>query len=384
MSNLKYSIGLLMISVLSGCGSETPDPTKFTLVENSIDEGSGVNTKTLTVVADQNVPSSFSVSFSLREGQAKFGLDIQNASGTLNFNGVKEASLTIEIIGDTHLELQENFEVVITTDKKEFVYQIIIMDDDPMEAISSDNDGFLTSATHPSMQLVWQDEFNGAQLNASDWSYELGNGCSVGICGWGNNELQSYTNATENINVSDGKLVITAVNNASSYTSARIKSQAKKYFRYGRVDVRARLPKGKGIWPAIWMLGENITSEGWPKCGELDIMELVGHLPHVSHGTVHYDSDGYRSSTGSTSLPSGDFSDKFHVFSLVWDFNTITWYVDNVAFKTFTRPALGSYPFNNNFFFIFNVAVGGNWPGSPDGTTSFPQQMKIDYIRVFQ
>ena len=152
----------------------------------------------------------------------------------------------------------------------------------------------------------------------------------------------------------------------------------------GRIDIRARLPKGKGIWPALWMLGTNIDQNPWPACGELDIMEMVGNDPTKVFGTVHYNNNGYVKSDGFLKLSTGDFSDKFHVFSVLWDLDIIIWYVDNQPFKTFRRSPGSVYPFNNPFYFVLNVAVGGQWPGDPDGTTVFPQQMTVDYIRVFR
>ena len=156
------------------------------------------------------------------------------------------------------------------------------------------------------------------------------------------------------------------------------------------MDIRAVLPEGQGIWPALWMLGESITSVGWPRCGEIDIMEILGHEPSKLHATVHYaNNNGDRVMNGtSTNLPGGQkFSDEFHVFSIIWEEDRIQFLLDDVPYHNITRNTLGlsnPYPFNEPFFFIFNVAVGGNWPGSPDGTTRFPQHMIVDYIRVFQ
>ena len=234
------------------------------------------------------------------------------------------------------------------------------------------------------MDLQWADEFNGAELSSANWNYDLGNGCAVGICGWGNGEKQEYTNDQANIKLDNGKLVITATSQNTAYRSARINSKGKQSTALGRIDIRARLPKGKGIWPALWMLGTNIDQNPWPACGELDIMEMVGNDPTKVFGTVHYNNNGYVKSDGFLKLSTGDFSDKFHVFSVLWDLDIIIWYVDNQPFKTFRRSPGSVYPFNNPFYFVLNVAVGGQWPGDPDGTTVFPQQMTVDYIRVFR
>ncbi|MFM7644359.1 MAG: family 16 glycosylhydrolase [Sphingomonadales bacterium] len=244
--------------------------------------------------------------------------------------------------------------------------------------------GFISPLTYPNMSLVWQDEFNGASLS-SDWTYDIG----TGSWGWGNNELQYYKQ--DNAVVADGILTITAKNenfNSSNYTSSRIKTQGIKSWKYGRIDVRAALPYGQGIWPAIWMLGDNITSAGWPACGEIDIMELIGGAganDRTVHGTVHWSNNGTHAQYGgSKTLPSGKFADNFHVFSITWDANSIHWLLDNVEYHSIDTSPADMAEFREKFFIIMNVAVGGNWPGSPDASTVFPQKMYVDYVRVFQ
>lgn len=389
MKFLKIILKSLTVSALfflPGCKDEPETSISgFSLATISLSEGNSLNTQVLTVQVKGVISSETVVSYQLKEGTAKFDQDLKSTSGQLTlFASQPTAQVSVEIIGDQHLELTEAFDLVITYEGKEYPLTVEIADDDPMEEILISSTGFYTSNIHPSMRLIWSDDFSGTQLNMSNWTYELGNGCSVGLCGWGNNELESYTNDPDNIFVANGTATIKALNKAGNYTSARIKTQGKVNIQYGRIDVRAKLPYGQGIWPAIWMLGDNITSAGWPACGEIDIMELVGHEPSVAHGTVHYNSAGYKYSSSSISLTTGDFSDKFHVFSIVWDKNTITWYVDNQEFKIFTNTSIAGYPFNNSFFFILNVAVGGNWPGPPDETTVFPQEMVVDYVRVFQ
>ncbi len=244
--------------------------------------------------------------------------------------------------------------------------------------------GYTTPESYAGMSLVWQDEFNGDQLNTTDWVHETGTGAN----GWGNNELQYYR--PENTSVQEGYLVITAKKEqfqGREYTSSRIKTQGKQSFQYGRVDIRAALPQGQGIWPALWMLGSNITTVGWPACGEIDIMELVGGTgkDNTVHGTIHWSNAGNYANYGKGySLQSGIFADEFHVFSMEWTPTSITWYVDDVQFNVVDITPAELSEFHQNFFFIFNVAVGGNWPGSPDANTTFPQRMVVDYVRVFQ
>jgi beta-glucanase (GH16 family) len=246
--------------------------------------------------------------------------------------------------------------------------------------------GFTSPESYAGWDLVWRDEFDGNQLS-SDWTFEIGSGNS----GWGNNELQYYRQ--ENTTVANGVLTIEVKNepfNNSAYTSSRIITQGAQSFKYGRVDIRARLPFGQGMWPALWMLGDNISSIGWPRCGEIDIMEIVGgtssgKADDVTHGTIHWDNDGTKADFGgSTKLSSGRFADEFHVFSIIWDEQSIKWLLDNDQFHEVEITSANMEEFHEKFFFIFNVAVGGNWPGSPDASTVFPQNMKIDYIRVFQ
>ncbi|MEQ8548831.1 MAG: glycoside hydrolase family 16 protein [Cyclobacteriaceae bacterium] len=245
--------------------------------------------------------------------------------------------------------------------------------------------GYITPLTYEGMKLIWQDEFSGTSLNTSNWNYETGTGNS----GWGNNELQYYRQ--ENTKVADGFLTIEAKREAfsgSAYTSSRLTTQNKFTVQYGRIDIRAQMPEGQGIWPALWMLGENITTVGWPRCGEIDIMEMIGGgdgRDNTVHGTIHWDNNGDRANFGgSRKLLTGNLSDRFHVYSIIWDANSIKWYIDDIQYHIADISPAGLSEFRNKFFFIMNVAVGGNWPGSPNATTLFPQKMNVDYIRVFQ
>lgn len=228
-------------------------------------------------------------------------------------------------------------------------------------------------------RLAWSDEFDASELNTANWNFELGNNN-----GWGNNELEIYTNSAANVFIENGNLVIRAIKDGNTYTSGRITTQNKRTFTFGKTEIRAILPEGKGIWPALWMLGNNISTVGWPKCGEIDIMELLGQQPEKVYGTVHYDKNGHQYTGSSYMLSSGTFSSGYHVFSLVWQPNHLKWYVDGQKFFEVTSRDVSAFPWNLPQFYIFNVAVGGNWPGNPDATTSFPQQMVIDYIRVYQ
>lgn len=245
--------------------------------------------------------------------------------------------------------------------------------------------GYSTPLTYANMKLAWADEFDGTSLNEKYWNYELGNNN-----GWGNNELEYYKK--ENASVKDGYLIVQAKQERAgnqNYTSSRLTTQNKFNFKYGRVDIRAALPKGQGIWPALWMLGKNITTVSWPKCGEIDIMEMIGGdasgRDNTVYGTPHWDNNGSHAQYGgSTKLTSGIFNGEFHVFSIVWDEKKIVWYLDDKQFHIIDTTPAGLSEFQEEYFLLVNLAVGGNWPGKPDGTTAFPQQLVVDYIRVFQ
>ena len=247
--------------------------------------------------------------------------------------------------------------------------------------------GFTSPLTYNGYTLVWNDEFSGNQLDESSWNYEIGTGSS----GWGNNELQYYQK--ENASVQNGYLTIEAKKQAagsSQYTSSRLTTRNKQSFKYGRIDIRGAMPKGQGLWPSFWMLGSSHRSLGWPDCGELDIMEMVGGSSNgksdrVTHGTLHWDNNGqYASYGGKTTTNKKDLNQEFHVYSVIWDETSVKWLLDNRQFHETDITSSQMSEFHEEFFFLFNVAVGGNWPGSPDANTQFPQKMHVDYVRVFQ
>jgi beta-glucanase (GH16 family) len=241
-----------------------------------------------------------------------------------------------------------------------------------------------------SYELVWQDEFDGIQLDLSKWEPQIGDGCPQ-LCGWGNNELEYYR--TENATVADGFLTITAREESfggRSYTSARLRTRNQGDWTYGRFEMRAKMPIGQGIWPAFWMLPTDAIYGTWAASGEIDIMEYLGHQPEEVFGTIHYGGPfplNQSSSNGFTS-GSGNFHDDFHEFVLEWEPCEMRWYVDGSLYATqtdwFSNGGPYPAPFDQRFHLLLNVAVGGNWPGQPDATTQFPQQMIVDYVRVYQ
>ena len=237
-------------------------------------------------------------------------------------------------------------------------------------------------------RLRWSDEFSGPVGSAPDstkWVYDLG------ASGWGNRELQNYTSSTDNAYLDgSGNLVLRVLRSTDgAYTSARIKTRGKFDFQYGKVEARIRIPFGQGIWPAFWAMGTDIATARWPNCGEIDILENIGKEPAIVHSTIH--GPGYSGGGGITSsysLPNGArFADDFHTYSAVWTANSIEFAVDGVPFQKVTPASLPegkSWVYTKPFFLLLNVAVGGNWPGPPDATTTFPQMMVVDYVRVFE
>jgi beta-glucanase (GH16 family) len=240
--------------------------------------------------------------------------------------------------------------------------------------------------------LTWSDEFNkpaGTGVDTAKWNFDIGGS------GWGNNERQYYTNSTSNAVHDGNNLVITARKDnpgnyqchygRCEYTSARLLTNGKFTQRYGRFESRMKLPRGQGIWPAFWMLGDNLGSAGWPQAGEIDIMENIGREPNTVYGTIH--GPGYSGAggiTGSRNIgrPLGD---DFHTFTVDWSPNLIVWYIDGSEYHRVTNGSIGGnqWVFDHNFFMILNLAVGGNWPGFPDASTSFPQSLVVDYVRVY-
>lgn len=226
--------------------------------------------------------------------------------------------------------------------------------------------------------LVWSDEFNNTTINTANWKFETGGG------GWGNNELENYTARPENVSISNGNLMIIARKESfggSNYTSTRMKTQGLQKWTYGKIEARIKLPATKGIWPAFWMLGENITQVGWPKCGEIDIMEHV-NLEPKTNGTIHWDNNGHAQYGGDTTCD----VKKYHIYGIEWDNQTINWTLDGKKYKdaNIKNGINGTSEFHEPFFILLNMAVGGNWPGAPDGTSVFPDTMFVDYVRVYQ
>ena len=356
--NLMLMLTLLVLNMSCKKAAIAAQPTNLQLVATISDDGSG----RVDFVAVANNADRYLFSFGQGANES-----IRSTDGKASTVYTESGTYTVKVIAylsDKSTEITKQ----ITVNKNEVI----------------DNTGFLSPESYPGMTLVWQDEFNGTELDSKFWNFEEGNGNE----GWGNQELQYYRK--ENTKVGSGYLTITAKKESfggKEYTSSRLTTEEKKAFLYGRIDFRAKLPKGQGIWPAFWALGANIRTTPWPFSGEIDIMEMVGGGPgkdNTAHGTVHYEDGGHKYIGGSTTLTSGDFYDKFHVFSLVWTETSLKWYVDNVEFYKFDSTGANKDEFRRSYFLLINLAVGGNWPGAPNASTVFPQKYIVDYVRVFQ
>lgn len=247
------------------------------------------------------------------------------------------------------------------------------------------------STSNNEYQLVWSDEFEYEGLpDPTLWSYDVGDGCPH-VCGWGNNELEYYTqDKLENARVENGQLIITAIQESfegKDFTSARLITKEKGDWLYGRIEVRAKLPSGKGTWPAIWMLPTDWVYGGWPDSGEIDIMEHVGYEPSLIYGTVHTKAFNHVLETHvGDNITIEDCENQFHVYSIEWTETKIDFFVDEKKYFTFAKEeGSDKWPFDQRFHLLLNIAVGGNW-GGVEGVASdiWPQQMVVDYVRVYQ
>ena len=239
--------------------------------------------------------------------------------------------------------------------------------------------------------LVWQDEFNRDSLDLTKWSPETGGH------GWGNNELQYYTDSDSNSYVENGNLVLKAevvpqgIGSSKGlryYSSARLRTYSKGDWKYGRIEVKAKVASGQGIWPAIWMLPTDWLFGGWPSSGEIDIMEHVGNDLGVVHGSVHTEAYNHKINTQKSSARKiSNVDTEFHVYSIIWDKDKISFFIDDIQYFLFENDQQGNYktwPFDQRFHLLINIAVGGDWPGNPDNSTNFPRSMLIDYVRVYE
>lgn len=390
MNRTIIALSFLFIAVVSckksSSGGSDNSITIYNVTQNRLEVST---TFSFEVYLDKPAASDVTVSYSTEPGSAVADKDYVAKTGTLTIPaGQNRGIIPVEVKGDSLRRESQLFYVQLSNPKNATIKTGkgtgVIKNENGLY-FPVDNAGYSTPATYPGYTLTWSDEFSGRSVDGSAWTFEAGNNG-----GWGNNELENYTGRSENVFVSNGNLIIEARNEtfgSQNYTSTRMITKNKKVFKYGRIDIRAKMPKGKGIWPALWMLGNNIDAVNWPNCGEIDILELLGHEPNKIYGTMHWGTGvgGHGSKGSNFVLSPGSFDQQFHVYSLIWKQDSIRVLIDDQEYVQVTKADVGgTYPFNADFFFIFNIAVGGNWPGSPDGTTIFPQRMIVDYVRVFQ
>ena len=387
-----------LVCLFLGCKkskSSTPEVVPFITIERvtNTEGNNGTTAFNFTVKLNKPTTGNVSVSFSVTAGLAKEGTDynLPPAFFILFNAGEIQKNITVNVIGDDIKEADEDFTVTLTNPSGATILSgtargIITNDDTKVPFTTA---GFSTPAAYPGMILTWADEFSGTALNTNNWSYDIGDGCPS-LCGWGNNELQYYTNSPDNVFVQDGSLIIESKKQTiggKEYSSGRIKTDGKQSFKFGRIDIRAISPSGRGIWPALWMMPQNNVYGTWPNSGEIDLMEVKGHDMKTAYQTVHYGPGPPSTFTSKTfTLTKGNFNDSFHVYSMIWTIDTIRLLINNVEVNRVTAADLAGriYPFNEKFFFILCTAVGGNFPGAPDATSTYPQWLIVDYVRVFQ
>lgn len=391
---LKIFLFLSLLLIVTACDDPNPTNNRFSQITAesiTVAEANQIQEEAISIFLDNPSTQEIIVTYSTENGTALAGSDYRSIQGeTLTIPpGEVTASITLTILADEFKEDNESFFVNLTSAINASInterIEVTITDTDtlvePGTTISFE--GYESPMEYEGYALIWNDEFEADQLS-DNYTFEIGTGGN----GWGNNESQYYRE--ENTRLEDGYLVIEAKEEEfgdREFTSSRIITEGKKEFKYGRFDIRARMPYGQGIWPAIWMLGSNFRQVGWPFCGEIDIMEMIGGQGRESiiHGTVHWQSDqGYANYGHSKTLQDQTLASQFHVFSIIWDENSIEWLIDDQSYGSIDTTPSHLDEFREEFFFIFNVAVGGNWPGYPDSTTEFPQEMWIDYVRVFQ
>ena len=338
----------------------------------------------MKVSLDKTTTSVVTVNYATMDIDAVAGTDYVAQTGTLSFPAnTTEQIVNIKVLGNKYKQDDKTFALKLSNPANATLSSsaqgigTIRSTSTLLPGVTSDSTGFMSLSSYPGYKLVWQDEFSGTKIDTSVWGYDIGGN------GWGNHELEFYTNSPKNSYLSNGSLVIEARND-NGYTSARMLTKGRKDFTYGRVDIRAKIPTASGMWPALWMLGSNIDTKPWPACGETDIMEVVGRDSKKLYSTLHFaDASGNHQQNGGTVYNIEDLANKYHVYSMNWTTSNIEFYLDGNLYFSANITGVNNQAFNNPSFFIFNVAVGGDFPGS-NITPNFPQRMYVDYVRVFQ
>lgn len=381
MKLLKYFL-IAVQALLFSCSKSGSDLPLISGDDVSQVRTTGASEIEFIINLDKKASSDVSFKYATKAGSALENKDFVPTSGTLTISaGDQTASIKVTITGDSTRKANQMFSLELSEPKNcSFQKNSINATIRNLNGLyfPVDNTGY-DNSNQFNGSLVWSDEFSGKSIDLSNWSFEIGNNN-----GWGNHELEYYTDRTQNAFVSQGYLIIEARGESIggfNYSSARMITKGKKTFNHGRIDIRAKLPQGRGVWPALWMLGSNIDAVGWPTCGEIDIMELLGQEPNRVYGTLHW-GPTHQSYGKNKLLSAGTFADSFHVYTMKWSQTSIELLIDDVSYFIMDTTT-GTLPFNSDFFFIFNVAVGGDWPGPPDSSSQLPQRMVVDFIRVY-
>ena len=380
-------------TVLVSCGGGEPEllPKIAVVSDVSVTEGD-TETKqavfTIKITGELSKDGDPSVKYLVRH-LTTTDEDFSEMSGTLEFSATgEEQTITIDIAPDEVYEVNKEFEIrlsepvnarLTSSDRSR---KGVIRDNDP--CVAGECEGYITADTYPGMTLDWSDEFDGTDIDMSIWDYDMGAG------GWWNAQLQEFTNATGNSFVENGELVLRATESGNNIFSAQLKTQGKKMVNRGRLDIRAKFPHGKGIWPRIWLKPENNVHGGWPQSGEIILGEIYGHSPNVVHTLVDYGKDGNDMERHPFSYAASNhnsMADVYHTYSLLWEDGRLTCFVDGEQYMTLTRSEVQAqgytYPYTADFHLIFSMAVGGTKVGNPEAG-SLPAEMRIDYVRYYK
>lgn len=392
LAKYKYIFPVFLPAILLGCSKKEAEvlPAVSVMSNITVTEGdNGIKTATfnVSVSGEFSEAGNPSVSYSIRH-LSTTDSDIKTLSGTLEFTFAGEVkTIQVEILGDKIYEPNKQFELRISDEVNARIISSgrsktgELIDNDP--CFPGDCEGYINSTTYEGMTLAWSDEFDGTTINSDIWEHDLGGG------GWWNAQLQEFTASSQNSFLENGELVLKVMKQGQQYTSAQLKTQGKKFVNTGRLDIRAKFPGGKGIWPRLWLKPEQNVHGNWPQSGEIVMAEMYGHSPNIAHTLVDYGKDGNdmeRHPFSYVSEQHNSFSDVYHTYSLIWESGKISMLIDEHQYMTLTKTevqALGyTYPYDADFHLILSMAVGGTKVGDPDDAI-LPKEIRIDYVRFY-
>ncbi len=393
-SSILTVVWIAWILYLSGC-SESSELTKkpvLTLKPVVVHEGNNeINSIDIEVALDQSSSLPVTIKWGTESLTAIEDQDFIPVYGqeTIIPPGQTKIILPISIINDDHLEFIETFNIVLLeAENAEIMSQnasVTIIDDDRYQPEMAD-DGYITPLQYPDMHLTWHEEFEGTTVETDHWNFDAANGFPLN-CGWGLDELGKYTGDQEHLKVKDGKLMITATRDESTgtYRTSRINTKEKVSITYGRLDIRSRIPEVAGLAAIFWLIGADMDEVGLPACGEIDILKFAGKAPEKISGGLVFENDGEEHLGQSYNKSSVSLSNQYHIYSIIWEENRIRWFFDYYPYFEVRRDDFSHFKiFEKPFFLTINLAIGGEYAGAPDSSSSFPTDLEIDYIRLYQ